>query len=280
MTDPDEAIWFIGIKGEQSGPFTADAVRERLANGEANLEDSCWNEGMGDQWKPMGEIEEFAAVKSDAETEDTAPADAAPDEAAAPSSEPTPTPPAGPNPALVFLKKFWPDLKAILADPDEGSKQVADTKPVILSATILGVGVLAFALMAIHLRFGMLSIGTSGGAAFARGLVYALINYGVWFGLILATSAILVHKASWQDALTLTAIPSIPTIATAIIVFALGWIDGRIAVVFAFAVPAKILLLCHLFVHLTQVSVRKALYAVPILVLAVEVVFGLLVWAL
>ena len=43
--------WWYGIKGQQSGPVTEDALRALAAEGKLGPDDLVWNPGMCDQWQ-------------------------------------------------------------------------------------------------------------------------------------------------------------------------------------------------------------------------------------
>jgi len=257
MTDPDDAIWYIGIKGEQTGPFTADAVREKLANGEASLADSCWNESMGDQWKTISDVEEFAPAQDDEDTDDAAP------EAAADAAPQTPV---GPNPAVEFLKKSWADLQTLLADPDEGAKRVAESQPLIFAGAIILLAVVCAAIHPLYYR-----------TPFLRSLLHAVVQPAAWFGVIFAALAILRAKATWQNALVFAGISMLPVAAAGLVSVALGWASLTIVMILApFAMIGQALLLAHLFEAVAGASRRATLYTVPILAVVVYGVIPLL----
>lgn len=54
----DAKKFFLGINGEQAGPFSEEEVRQKLAAGEVNTETLVWYEGLSD-WQPISGITYF-----------------------------------------------------------------------------------------------------------------------------------------------------------------------------------------------------------------------------
>src|SRR5207237_346155 len=52
-------VFFIYRQNETMGPYTAEEVRRRIAQGTIATEDYCWREGMAD-WQVIAETEVFA----------------------------------------------------------------------------------------------------------------------------------------------------------------------------------------------------------------------------
>jgi hypothetical protein len=92
MSDSDNASsgYFLGIEGEQSGPFTEEEVAAKVAAGQIPKDALAWREGMA-EWQPVESISAFRSK----------PAAAAP---AAPATPPAPKP----APASVAGLKFAP----------------------------------------------------------------------------------------------------------------------------------------------------------------------------
>jgi len=53
--------YFLGVDGEQKGPFTQDQVSQMLETGEINIETQIWSEGMTD-WQSIGTVKEFKSA--------------------------------------------------------------------------------------------------------------------------------------------------------------------------------------------------------------------------
>jgi membrane protease subunit (stomatin/prohibitin family) len=62
---PNAAEWFLGLGGQQVGPFDVPALQQKAASGEFTRDTLAWKNGL-DGWKPAGQIPElsglFAAV--------------------------------------------------------------------------------------------------------------------------------------------------------------------------------------------------------------------------
>jgi hypothetical protein len=247
MAEPEDAIWYVGIQGEQKGPFTVEAVKEMIANGEVGQQDMVWNEGMT-EWQPVSQTPEFATESAQAE----------------PAAEPKA--PAGPNPALEYAKKFLADVKTIVADPDEGLKQAAADKSLEFAGCFIVLAIVTAAIYPLYY-----------GAPFGRVLLAAAASPVAWFLLLLAAFAILRVKAGWKEALVFTGLAHIPAAATGLVNVALAWATLRIpSILEPFAVVAMVLILAHLLEHVAEVSRRVVLYTVPLLALAVQAALLLL----
>ena len=46
---------FVASNGQQTGPFTADQIRQMLAGGSLKSSDLAWREGMA-EWRPLAEV--------------------------------------------------------------------------------------------------------------------------------------------------------------------------------------------------------------------------------
>jgi hypothetical protein len=245
MAEPEDAIWYVGIQGEQKGPFTVEAIKEMIANGEVGQQDMVWNEGMT-EWQPVSQTPEFATESTDEEP------------AAETGAEPKA--PAGPNPALEYARKFLADVQKIVADPDEGLKQAAADKSLEFAGCFIVLAIVTAAIYPLYY-----------GAPFGRVLLSAAASPVARFALLLATFAILRIKAGWKEALVFTGLSHIPAAATGLVNVALAWASLRIpAILEPFAVVAMVLILAHLLEHVTEVSRRVVLYTVPLLALVVQ----------
>ncbi|WP_232805815.1 SPFH domain-containing protein [Glycomyces xiaoerkulensis] len=58
---PDAAEWYLGIGGQQAGPFDLAALRQKAGTGELTRETLAWKAGQ-DAWKPAGEIPDLASL--------------------------------------------------------------------------------------------------------------------------------------------------------------------------------------------------------------------------
>ena len=259
-----EALWHVGIRGEQKGPFTEQDVKDMLARGELAAKDFVWKEGM-EKWEPAADVAEFAdAVKA------------------------APPPQAKPIPGLECVKGFWADLRAILADPDEGLNAVADKKPLCFSITWVVLGVIVFAILNAQGRvpFIGVAVGTGGRAAvFFKAIFFGAVLYGIWFGaLMLTLGPILKSKADWKDGMTILGLATIPTATIGLLMWLLLLIQNPalvalvLTVLGAIAITAKVLILYRVFLHTSGTSRRAALYAVPALYAACNIVYGLLLF--
>lgn len=247
MAEPEDAIWYVGIQGEQKGPFTVEAVKEMIAKGEVGQQDMVWNEGMT-EWQPVSQTAEFATEGTEAE----------------PAAEPKA--PAGPNPAVEYAKKFLADVQKIVLDPDEGLKQAAADKSLEFAGCFIVLAIVTAAIYPLYY-----------GAPFGRVLLAAAASPVAWFALLLATFAILRVKAGWKEALVFTGLSHIPAAATGLVNVALAWASLRIpSILDPFAVAAMVLILAHLLEHVAEVSRRVVLYTVPLLALVVQAALLLL----
>jgi len=50
--------YFLGIKGEQSGPYSVEEVGQKIARGEVGADDLCWREGFH-EWLPVSSLPEL-----------------------------------------------------------------------------------------------------------------------------------------------------------------------------------------------------------------------------
>lgn len=48
-------LYYIGIQGVQSGPFTESVIRDKIAAGEFPADTICWTEGWSD-WRPLSSV--------------------------------------------------------------------------------------------------------------------------------------------------------------------------------------------------------------------------------
>ncbi|WP_199038737.1 SPFH domain-containing protein [Glycomyces salinus] len=58
---PDAAAWYLGVGGQQAGPFDEAALRAKAASGELTRETLAWKSGQ-EGWLPAGQIPELAGV--------------------------------------------------------------------------------------------------------------------------------------------------------------------------------------------------------------------------
>lgn len=271
-----DAIWYVGVRGERKGPFSEDDIKGMIQKGEISPRDVVWKEGM-DNWKPAIEVEPFV------ETAKSVPA-------------PPPAPPVGPNPFLTYVQDFWANLRGILLSPDQGLDSVADKKPLCFSLIWIVLGIILFGLFALqcqtvstagtypnHIRVNPLTIlmvvlaPTTGIGLFFKALLYALIKYGIAFGvLMLALVPILRSKATWIDAVTILGLSTIPTVIIGLLAFIVLWIDPFFAIFLLPALVCSLLVFAHVFQHTSQLSKRVTLLAVPAVYFATYLVFNLL----
>jgi hypothetical protein len=88
--------WFLGVNGQQQGPFTGPELPAKVSSGELDPQTLVWTAGM-EQWQPAHEIAALAPVLSIAPpplpaapvgpASDTTPAPAAEAAAAGPAAE-------------------------------------------------------------------------------------------------------------------------------------------------------------------------------------------------
>lgn len=249
-----DATWFVGVRGERKGPFTEDDIKGMIQRGEVSPRDVAWKEGM-DNWKPLLEVEPFV-------------------EAAKSVPLPPPAPPMGPNPFVEYLKLFWKDLSGIFANPDTGLAAAADHKPICSSLAWIVLGIIISALLAMQAAV------FDRGTAFGKGLLFELIDYAVFYGLtILAVVPILRSKANWADVFSIIGLAAIPTVLLGLLGFIFIWIHPFFNVLIAVGLVLNILFFAHVFQHVSQLSKRVTLYAVPAIYLASAVVHGVIVLA-
>ncbi|HEX7240596.1 MAG TPA: SPFH domain-containing protein [Longimicrobiaceae bacterium] len=55
------AQFFVAVNGQQTGPLTVDALRQRIADGSLTRDSLAWKQGMA-QWTPAGDVAELAAL--------------------------------------------------------------------------------------------------------------------------------------------------------------------------------------------------------------------------
>jgi len=258
-----ETQWYVGIAGEQRGPFPEDEVREMILRRELTARNHVWRDGMEEGWTQLGDVDEFAEALAEA-----------------------PPPPASPLPGAEHVKGFFGDLATIVRDPDEGLTAVLDKKPVCFAVTWMALGTLVFALMALVLATQrdaqpLLIVGPgSGWAIFGRAILHAVILYGLSFGaLMIAFGPVLKSPADWKDGLSLLGVSSIPTTTLGLVLFALLWIPSSLvdafalAIVLPVAVPAKVLFIYRTFLHVTKTSRRATMIAVPAMYLGVHLAY-------
>ena len=53
------AEWYYAQGGNQQGPISTDALRQKIASGEVGAQDMVWREGMGN-WQPASAVPELA----------------------------------------------------------------------------------------------------------------------------------------------------------------------------------------------------------------------------
>ena len=58
---PQAAAWYLGLGGQQAGPFDEAALRAKAASGELTRETLAWKAGQ-DGWVPAGQIPDLASV--------------------------------------------------------------------------------------------------------------------------------------------------------------------------------------------------------------------------
>ena len=257
-----DAIWHVGIQGERKGPFTEEDIKGMIERAELTARDVIWKEGM-EEWLPVGQVEPFVEAMK------TAP--------------PPPVPiPTQANPVLAWLETFWLSLRAVILNPSEGTASVSDKKDVSFAGALVGAGVLIFALLwyqAMRLTAGAFGAGGEiGFKVFLKGIFFGIVLAAVWFGaLILVMQAMLKVPTNWIDALMILGIAAIPFASVGLVVFALNWATAYFyLLLICFAMPASLLLLYTAFVHTTKVSHRAAMYIIPTMCLATEVVFGII----
>ncbi len=256
-----DAMWYIGIGGEQKGPFPEDEIEAMIARRELTARNYVWKEGMA-SWDPVGEVEAFAEALKE-----------------------VPPPPAAPIPGAELAKSFWSDLVAIVRDPDEGLIAVASRKPLCFAIAWIVLGVITFALLSLHqpaVPFIQVN-GAGGWAVFGKALLHALVLYGISFAaLMIAFGPVLKSPADWIDGLVLLGLASIPTATLGLLLFALLWIPSSLVGAFALTValavaaPAKVLIIYRVFRHVTQASPRAAMFAVPAIYLGANLAYGIL----
>lgn len=259
--------WYVGVAGEQKGPFREDEVREMILRRELTARNHVWRDGM-EGWAQLGDLDEFAETLAEA-----------------------PPPPAAHLPGAERVKGFFGDLAAIVRDPDEGLAAVLDKKSVCFAVTWMVLGTIVFALMTQHgpdaengqdvlLVFEGMGIGW---AAFGRGILNAIVRYGVWYGaLMIAFGPVLKSKAGWKDGLSMLGISAIPTTVLGLLLFSLLWIPSpavnrlTLLAVLLTAVPAKVLLLYLIFHHVTQCSRRAAVFSIVAICVGANFAYALI----
>jgi hypothetical protein len=262
-----DAQWYVGIAGEQKGPFPEEEVQAMILRRELAARNYVWQEGM-ESWAPVAEVDAFAEALKE-----------------------VPPPPSVPIPGANFLKASWGRLLAILQDPDEGLNAVVAQKPVGFALCWMALGVLVFALLALSARgtwvpgLRVLYVpATTGLAAFAKALFLGIVVYLIWFGAVMAAvGPFLRSQADWRDGLTVLGVSSIPTVTVGFVIWVLLFIPSElfaalVLMVFAaVALPVKVLIFYRALRQATQASRRAALYAVPAIYLAANLVYGLLI---
>ena len=257
-----ETQWYVGIAGEQRGPFPEDEVREMILRRELTARNHVWRDGM-EAWAQLGDLDEFAETLAEA-----------------------PPPPGSPLPGAEHVKGFFGDMAALVRDPDEGLTAVLDKKPVCFAVTWMALGTIVFALMAVVLAIQkdaqpLLLVGPGGGwTIFGRAILHAIILYGLSFGaLMIAFGPVLKSPADWKDGLSLLGVSSIPTATLGLVLFGLLWIPSSLvdafalAIVLPVAVPANVLFIYRTFIHVTRTSRRAAMIAVPAIYLGVHLAY-------
>ena len=260
-----DAAWYVGIGGEQKGPFPDDEVKAMILGRELTARNYVWKEGM-ESWLPVGEVEEFAETLKEA-----------------------PPPPAKAIPGAAFIKGFWGDLAAIVRDPDEGLDAVVDKKPMCFSLTWMVLGIIVFALLSLHQdRAPMLALAYvpagSLGAAFGKALFLGVIAYAIWFGALMVTvGPVLKSQADWKDGLTILGLSTIPTASIGLLMWLLLYVRSWLFTMFvlvvlvAVALPLNVLIFYRALARTTKASGRSVMFAVPAIYLAANVIYGLLV---
>jgi hypothetical protein len=71
VPSPIQEEWYIGIDGSPVGPLTFAQLREKASSGAATLESLVWRDGF-EEWKPLREFPELAALVDDARAVPTA----------------------------------------------------------------------------------------------------------------------------------------------------------------------------------------------------------------
>ncbi|MFC1805884.1 DUF4339 domain-containing protein [Planctomycetota bacterium] len=254
-------MWYIGIGGEQRGPLPEDEIKAMILRRELTARNYVWKEGM-DSWLPVAEVDDFADTLAEA-----------------------PPPPSKPLPGARSIGGFFRDLAAVVRDPDAGLAAVLDKKPVCFAVTWMALGTLVFALMTQHSgTVPMVFEGMgSGWAAFGRGILNALVRYGVWCGaLMIAFGPILKSEADWKDSLAVLGVSAIPTTVLGLLLFSLLWIPSPVVnrltllAVLLTAVPAKVLLLYLTFRHVTRCSRRAAFFSIVLICVGANFAYALI----
>jgi hypothetical protein len=62
-TAKNQVEYFLGIEGEQKGPYSKDSILEMLSNGEVTEETPIWFQGISD-WTSIGDLDEFKVFPS------------------------------------------------------------------------------------------------------------------------------------------------------------------------------------------------------------------------
>ncbi|MFW6162467.1 MAG: GYF domain-containing protein [Planctomycetota bacterium] len=262
-----DAQWYVGIAGEQKGPFPEEEVKAMILRRELLARNYVWQEGM-ENWAPVAEVDAFTQTLQEA-----------------------PPAPTAPVPGARFLTTFYARLLAILRDPDEGLNKVVAERPVGFALCWMALGVLVFALLGLSARgnwvpgLQVLYVPAATGlAAFAKGLFLGIVLYLIWFGAIMAAvGPFLKTQADWRDGFTVLGISSIPTATVGLVIWLLLFIPSPlfaalVLVIFgAVALPVKVLLFYRALRRITGASRRAVLYAVPAIYLAANLVYGLLI---
>ena len=121
-----QRCWFVVLRRERLGPYTAQEIRERFSRGELSGRSFIWRQGMA-EWSRLGVAEEFADLSR--ERDDDEPA------ALSPAVRPAPKGPGGRSPTLplVALGKERPParLEFVPGSPfDEDDEEEEETKVV------------------------------------------------------------------------------------------------------------------------------------------------------
>lgn len=262
-----DEVWHVGVRGERKGPFTEETIKEMIQRGEVTATDVVWKEGM-DEWEPAEQVEPFAeAVRS-----------APPPPPAAPAAA------AGPNVFAEYFKGLWKELRGILDDPDNGLAVAAENKNLSHNITWLAVGVVIFSLLCLQGYIAIALVGperivpapagvgvhaviTQSGSQLAtlgKGILHGVVLYAVWFGVLMATLIpVLKTQATWQDAMSILALSTIPIAAMGLVTFAFAWIDPWFMVLLYLGAIANAIFYFRVFCHVSRVSTRAAIYAVP-----------------
>ncbi len=254
-----DAGWYIGRGGQQLGPYSTGDLKAMAAQGGVTSSDLIWKEGMA-EWKPIAAIPEFAGQVK-----------------AGPPGLP-PMAPAGPSAAGLVFASLQADLKAILADPDQGLKDAADRKALVNSCVWIALLAVVAGLLGLQ-AVAAIPFASGGDVvkAFFKSLLSGVVAQGVLFGaLYLTLGPVLKATTDWKASLTITGLFAIPLGLAGAVIFVFAWLTWYAVGLWAGALPMAILVLYETFLHVSKASRKVALYAIPAICLATTIVLGIL----